>query len=112
MAENNNILGEESFTRASANLPAYILGENDIKLEEVKIELDEACIDFSPIGQQYELYPIDKKEENNRDTNKTPIIQLRLDPALCTCLMTSKKANVVTRSMSQKHKNCKIPIYQ
>ena len=109
MAENNNILGEESFTRASANLSAYILGEDDIKLEEVKIELDEACIDFSPIGQQFELYPVDKIEEDN---NKTPIIQLRLDPALCTCLMTSKKATVVTRSMSQKHKNCKIPINQ
>ena len=112
MAENNNILGEESFTRASANLSAYILGEDDIKLEEVKIELDEACIDFSPIGQQYELLPVDKLEENNRDTNKTPIIKLRLDPALCTCLIKSKKATVVTRSMSQKHKNCKIPIYQ
>ena len=108
MAENNNILGEESFTKASENLPAYILGENDIKLEEVKIELDEACVDFSPIGQQFDLYPVDKVEEENL----TPIIQLRLDPALCTCLMTTKKSNVVTRSMTQKQKNCKIPIYQ
>ena len=112
MAENNNILGEESFTRATTNLPAYILGEDEIKLEDVKLELDDACIDFSPIGQQWELLPIDKLEENNRETNKIAVINLRLDPALCTCLMTSKKATVVTRSMSQKHKNCNIPIYK
>ena len=109
MAANNiNILGEESFTKASENLPAYILGENDIKLEEIKIELDEACVDFTPIGQQFDLYPVDKVEEENL----TAIIQLRLDPALCTCLMTTKKSNVVTRSMSKKHKDCKTPFYQ
>ena len=111
MAENNNILGEESFTRATTNLPAYILGEDEIKLEDVKLELDDACLDFLPIGQRWELLPIDKLEENNKETNKMPVINLRLDPGLCTCSIRSKKPSVVTRSMSKKHQRC-LPLYK
>ena len=111
MAANINILGEEEFRMATSNLPAYILGEDEIKLEDVKLELDDACLDFLPIDQRWELLPIDKLEENNKDTNKQAVINLRLDPGLCTCSIRSKKPSVVTRSMSKKHHKC-LPVYK
>ena len=59
MAANNYILGEEEIRMAASNLPAYILGEDDIKLENVKLEVD-SCLDFLSIDQRWELLPIDK----------------------------------------------------
>ena len=69
MAANNYILGEEEIRMAANNLPAYILGEDDIKLEEVKLEVD-ACLDFLPIDHRWEMMPVDKLEDNNKETDK------------------------------------------
>ena len=97
---------------ANDNLPAFILGEDEIKTEEVKVDINGFdWMDFLPIEDRWETLPIDKHEPNNKETNKQPIVKLVLAPTLCVCQINSKKHSVVTRGMAKQHLKCP-PVYQ